>query len=119
MAATLAKTTEGNNLIIWTWTGLANGESGTAVRMHDYADVSIQVEGTFGAAGNLQWQGSNDGTNFRPLNDSASSLLNIAAAGIEAVLECVLYMRPKVTAGDGTTLLNVTLVGRRIRDLKG
>ena len=103
---------------VWkvTWTGLANGEFGEAVRLPEHADRSFQVTGTFGAGGSVAVEGSNDGgTNYAALRDPSSTTIAITAAGIKAVLEFTQLIRPRVTAGDGTTALTVTAVFRRTR----
>lgn len=85
-------------------------------RWADYADRSVQVLGTFGAGGNLRIQGSNDdGTTYAVLTDPQGNALNIAAAKVEAITEVPLWTRPFVTAGDGTTDLDVVIVCRRAR----
>ncbi len=81
----------------------------------DYADRTVQVTGTFGAAGNLRVQGSNDLAIYAALTDPQGNDLNIAAAKIEQIMEIALLMRPLVTAGDGTTDLDVSVVCRRSR----
>lgn len=88
-------------------------------RWADYADRSVQVSGTFGVGGNLRVQGSNDGgSTYAALSDPQGNALNIAAAKIESITEATLLTQPKVTAGDGTTNLNVTIVCRRARSAK-
>ncbi|CAB4165266.1 hypothetical protein UFOVP821_32 [uncultured Caudovirales phage] len=96
-----------------TWSGLLNGDDGAPVELPTHADRSVQVTGTFGASGNVNIEGSNDGTNYATLSTPASVALAITAAGIKAVLELPRYIRPRVTAGDGTTALVVTLLLRR------
>lgn len=82
----------------------------------DYADRTVQVTGTFGAAGNLRVQGSNDdGTTYAALSDAQGNALDIGAAKIELIAEAALLTRPFVTAGDGTTDLDVSIVCRRAR----
>lgn len=98
--------------LIYSWV-LANGDTGAPVEMPAFADRSIQVVGTFGSGGNLRIQGSNDGTNYATLTDPQGNDLNITAAKIEQVTEVVRYIRPNVTAGDGTTNLTVILLVRR------
>lgn len=98
--------------VIYTWV-LANGDTGNPIEMPSFADRSIQVVGTFGAGGNLRIQGSNDGTNYATLTDPQGNDLNITAAKIEQVTEVVRWIRPNVTAGDGTTNLTVILLVRR------
>lgn len=91
------------------WSGLLNGDDGTPVELHEFSDRSIQVTGTFGAAGNVKIEGSNDGTNYVVLTDPQGNALDVAAAKIEAVSEMTRFIRPRVSAGDGTTSLVVTL----------
>lgn len=80
-----------------------------------WADRSVQVTGTFGAGGNLRWEGTNDGTNYVALTDPQGNALDFTTAKIEAVTEVCALARPRVTAGDGTTSLTVTLVARNAR----
>lgn len=96
-----------------TWTGILNGDSGEPVAMPGSADRSAQVTGTFGAGGSLRIEGSNDGTNYYALNDPQGSALNITAAGIKGIIEATRFIRPRATAGDGTTSLTVTMLLRR------
>jgi len=77
------------------------------------ADRSVQVTGTFGAGGNLRIEGSNDGTNYSALTDPQGNALDFTATKIEGVLELTRYIRPRATAGDGTTSLTVTMILRR------
>lgn len=96
-----------------TWEGLLNGDDGNALQWAEYADRSVQVIGTFGAGGTLSIQGSNDGTNWEIINDPQGNVLTFTAAKIEAVMELTRYVRPIVTAGDGTTDLDVILCMRK------
>jgi hypothetical protein len=95
------------------WTGLLNTDTGDRVEMPGSADRTVQVDGTFGAGGTLRWEGTNDGTTYYPLNDPQGNVLDFTVAKIEQVLEITRYMRPRVTAGDGTTNLAVTILLRR------
>jgi hypothetical protein len=96
------------------WTPLTTTDDvGRAVKMAGSADRSVQVDGTFGAGGTLRIEGSNDGVSFYVLTDPQGNALDFIAAGIEAVSEPVRFIRPRVTAGDGTTSLSVTMLLRR------
>jgi len=99
------------------WTGLLNGDDGEPLEMPGSSDRSVQVTGTYGAGGNLRMEGSNDGTNYAPLADPQGTDLDIVAADkqIEQILELTRFIRPRVTAGDGTTTLVVTMLVRRNR----
>jgi hypothetical protein len=94
-----------------TWAALTNTTSdvGAAVELPYAKKLTVQVFGTFGTGGNLRFQGSNDGTNWHPLNDVTGTHINLTAAGIEAAVELPRYVRPIVTAGDGTTSLTCIL----------
>lgn len=96
-----------------TWSSLANGDVGSALEMPGSPDRSIQVVGTFGSGGNLRIQGSNDGSNWSTLTDPQGNDINLTASKIEQIMEVVRYMRPNVTAGDGTTNLTVSILIRR------
>ena len=99
---------------IVTWTAMANGDTGSPLEMGNFSDRSVQVEGTFGSGGTVRIEGSLDGTNYRILTDPQGNDLEfIAAGGLEAVSELVRYIRPHVTAGDGTTALTVTILAKR------
>lgn len=96
-----------------TWASLANGDTGSALEMPGSPDRSVQVTGTFGSGGNLRIQGSNDGSNWNTLTDPQGNDINLTASKIEKIMEVVRYMRPNVTAGDGTTNLTVSILIRR------
>lgn len=103
----------GGDCVLVTWTALANGDSGTPVSYPGFADVSFQVTGTFGIAGNLRIEGSNDSANYAALTDPQGNALDFIATKIEQVEEVVLRYRPRATAGDGTTALTTTAFFRR------
>lgn len=78
-----------------------------------YSDKSVQVLGTFGAGGTLLIEGSNDGgTTWATLNDANGNALSFGAAKIEQILENVEKIRPRVSAGDGTTDLDVYIIAK-------
>lgn len=106
--------TVGDEVLIFTFANMANGDSGLALERPGSADRSVQVEGTFGSGGNVVIEGSNDGTNYRVLTDPQGNGLNFTSAKIESVMEITRYIRPRVTAGDGTTLLTVSILMRRV-----
>jgi len=97
------------------WSGLLNTDDGAPIGpdWSAFSDRSVQVTGTFGAGGTLVWEGSNDGVNYATLNVPAGTVCSFTAAGLKQVLEGALYMRPRVSAGDGTTTLVVTVFARR------
>ena len=96
-----------------TWSGLLNGDDGSPAQWCDFADRCIQVTGTFGTGGSLTVEGSNDGAVFSALADPQGNALAFTSAKIEQALELPRYVRPRVTAGDGTTNLVCTILMRR------
>jgi hypothetical protein len=99
-----------------TWTGLTQttADDGAPLELPDYADRSIQIQGTLGVGGSLNIEGSNDGTNYVLLTDPQGNNLTITAVGrMEQIQEITRFLRPRVTAGDGTTSFNVTFYGVR------
>lgn len=95
------------------WAACANGDSGDPVSLIQFSDRSVQVSGTLGAGGTMVIEGSNDGTTYYTLNDTFGNPLSITALGLKGIAEIVAYIRPRVTAGDGTTSLVATLICRR------
>ena len=97
------------------WNALANGDDGSSFTLAQYADRSVQIAGTFGASGTLVFEGTIDGTNYNTLNDPQGNALTFTTSKIEAISELVIGIRPKVTAGDGATSLNVSMIVRKPR----
>ncbi|MFO0467337.1 MAG: hypothetical protein ACK5ZS_00090 [bacterium] len=95
------------------WTGLLNGDDGSPIEMPGSSDRSIQFTGTFGTGGTIALEGSNDGVNYVVLTDPQGNNISKTAASIEAVTELTRYIRPRVTAGDGSTNLVATLLVKR------
>lgn len=105
--------TYGQSYLRTTWAGLLNGDDGSPERQVSYADRSVQVKGTFGAGGTVVIEGSNDGgTTYVTLADQAGAALSFTAAGIKQIRDLPGLIRPRVTAGDGTTSLEVNIIAR-------
>jgi hypothetical protein len=105
----------GIDAITITWANLTNGgpDSGQPVQRPALVDRSVQVTGTFGAAGTVVFEGSNDGVNYYTLTNPLGTAISVTAAGITQVTETSAWMRPRITGGDGTTSLTVTVCARR------
>jgi hypothetical protein len=100
------------------WTPLTTTNAdGQAFDTLDFADISLQVLGTFGAGGTLLIEGCNQATptTWATLNDPQGNALSITAAKMEQLLEMPRWLRPRVSAGDGTSSLTVELWARRSR----
>lgn len=97
---------------------LANGEAGDPVDLAAYADRSVQVLGTFGVGGSVRVEGSLlpapiADVDYGTLTDPQGNALDVTSAKIEAVSEASRWLRPRVTAGDGTTALTIVLLAIR------
>jgi hypothetical protein len=103
------------NVEQYQWTGLLNGDDGNPLELYDYADGSIEFSGTFGVGGTIVWQGGNVAGNYYTLTDAQAAAISKTAAAIEQIAEVCRFVRPIVTAGDGTTSLIATLYVRRGR----
>lgn len=95
------------------WTGLLNGDTGSPESGAQLSDKSVQVVGTVGAGGSVSIQGSNDLVNWNILTDPQGNLLTFTTQpALEQIQENPFYIRPIVTAGDGTTNFSVTLISK-------
>ena len=101
--------TYGDDCHVVTWAGLLNGDDGTPIEMGGYGNRSIQFLGTFGAGGNILLEGSNNGAAWFTLYDPQGNLISKAAADLERIDVLARFMRPRVSAGDGTTNLSALM----------
>lgn len=109
-----------NSLTYVTWTGLLNGDDGTAVPGAEWGDRSIYFVGTFGAGGTVILEGTNEEVpaNWVQLADPQGTGISKTANGIEQVLEITRWVRPRVSAGDGTTNITAIMLARRANSLR-
>ena len=101
--------------IQYQWALLANGDTGDWVSAAEWSGKTFQVSGTFGAGGSVSIQGSNDlnPTNAAILSNWQGTALTATAAGFLTARDMPIWVRPIVTAGDGTTSILVTLAAHR------
>jgi hypothetical protein len=102
------------------WTGLLNGDDGKPYVCPHRSDKCVQFKGTFGAGGTIILEGTNDqvfdtlgalqSVTYAQLTDPQGNNISKTAAAIEQVLENPNAIRPRVTAGDGTTALTCTAI---------
>lgn len=95
-------------VVVWTPLTSANNV-GDSFDMSAWSDRTAQVTGTFGSA-TVIMQGSNDGTNWFPLNNLQGTAFSLTQAGAKGIAEVARYMRPSTSGGDGTQSLTVTMV---------
>lgn len=95
------------------WSGMANGDTGQQTELIDYPDRTITFTGTFGVGGSVTVQGSNDGSNWFAMTDPQGNAITKTSASMEMLSEAPRYIRPIVTAGDGTTAIVAQILCRR------
>ena len=96
-----------------TWLDLGQGDSGAAYSGSWISDKSVQVTGNFSAAAACTIEGSNDGgTTWKVLTDFQGNPLIFSAASMEQIAENPVDMRPTISNGDGSTSINVYIVGQ-------
>jgi len=107
----------GDPTIVYQWSNLTfvGSDSGSPLPGMGWSDRSIQVEGTIGAGGTIVIEGSNDGSNWHTLKDPFSVAISFTATGLAQITEISRYVRPRVSAGDGTTSVTITIVLRTQR----
>lgn len=103
-------------LVTWPTLTQTGTDVGAAWEHADYGDRTVQFDGTIGAGGSITLQGSNDGTNWIALTDpQGNAITKTALPALEVVAENTRFVRPAVTAGDGTTSINCRMFARRNR----
>lgn len=114
----------GNDLIILKWEGVANGDTLQPAKVPAYNDKVIAVHGIFGSGGSISLYGSNiesdeavdpttSASSWIPLKDAQGNTMTYTSKDGEAINQNFFMIGGKVTAGDGTTSLTVTLVCKR------
>jgi hypothetical protein len=103
-----------NLVVLVKWVGLTLGDDGAPFAGVHFPDRSVQAAGTFGAGGSVKLEGRlSADLGFVALTDPQGNDIDLASAKIEAVTELVQFIRPRITGGDGTTLINVYLLLKR------
>lgn len=119
--------------IQWTALTFTTLDSGQPAPWAEWADRTFHAWATnfitgvvsvIGAGGNLILEGSNDydpntdvaNATWAPLTSQTGTVLNtVTAVAIVQGTESPLWVRPRISAGDGTTSCNVILCARRIQ----
>lgn len=97
--------------IVW-GPGLLNGDTGAFVSIgRDYWKLTVQAVGTFGAGGTVVLEGSNDGVTTSTLKDVNNASISMTDNTIQRLEGIPGFIRPRVSAGDGTTNLAIYIHG--------
>lgn len=103
-----------DNTVRITYTGLTTADDGEPFQLPEYSDRSVQLTGTLGVGGTMAIEGANDDVpTYQTLTDQNDNNLSLNALKTEQVMQVTLRTRPRPTAGDGTTNLNVIFLCRR------
>ena len=92
------------------WVAMANGDTGAPQSNSTLPLKCFALTGTFGVGGSCRLMGSQDGTTWMAVKDREGNAVVLTAAGSRDVTENPRFMRPEVTAGDGTTALVASLI---------
>lgn len=91
-----------------TWTGLTGSDVGDALVCPNLPDKTVHITGTFNLD-TVIMQGSNDGgTTWTQLTDPQGNNISKTAAGVEAIEENPIAIRPSTSGGTGS--VNVTVI---------
>ena len=101
---------------VYTWPALAAGDDGQPVGTQGSGDRTVVINGTFGAGGTCIVEGTLDMSNWYALRDPTGASLSFTSAGLKAIMENVLAIRPRVTAGDVSTSLKAIIMVRQPRN---
>ncbi|MCK5601935.1 hypothetical protein KAR91_08705 [Candidatus Pacearchaeota archaeon] len=93
-------------------------DRGTPIDVSDFDVESVQFNGTPGVGGTFSAQGSNDKTNWFALTDPQGNAITKTAAALEQVTERCHWIRPFVSAGDGSTDIDATFILRKVRQIQ-
>jgi hypothetical protein len=110
--------TFGDDAIVITWTPLTvTNNYGDPIQMPGSADRSIQITGALGTLGAVTMYGSNvvdpdlsDDDDWFILDDAKGNPIVLDSLRGEEIVILPLWIRPKITAGDGSTALAARLV---------
>lgn len=101
---------------LFAWNSLGNGDTGQPLTYPDYGgDMTVAFTGAWGSGGSVSLEGSNDGTNWSVLTNPQGAAITKTSPGVTLVAAGPQFVRPHVTAGDGTTEILCTALVRKIR----
>lgn len=98
-----------------TWAAFNSGDTIVAYDgASEYADRSVEVSGTFNS-GTVVLQGSNSGSGYYTLRDTASTALSFTTADLREVLEYVYSLKPSVSGDGGSGSITVVVLAKRTK----
>lgn len=124
IAPTITTIANDGSVISVSWASLTTtNNEGTPISAVEFADRSVTFHGIFGVGGTIKLQGSNLADNtvsagYFDLTDPQGNAISKTSGALEALTEIVRWVKPVVTAGDGTTSLTATLILRRANTMR-
>lgn len=105
------------------WEDLAMGDTGQPLELSGHADKTLQAWGVYGSGGSIVIEGSLDprvvtdpnNAVWFTFNDTLGVSMSRSANFGDVLLPNARWMRPRISGGDGTTLINVGLACRIVR----
>lgn len=101
------------NAVMVTWTPLILNDTGVWWPASNFQLAAFQAFGDFGAGGTMLLEWSNDGVHAATADDAFGDAVSLSAAGVRVFGQSPLWIRPNVSAGDGTTSLTAMAFLRR------
>ncbi len=106
------------SVITYSWTMVTSGDTGAPMPFAQWSDRSVQLNGTWGGSGGtITLEVSNDGTNYETANDAQTNPISKTANAFEQIVEGSLWIRPRVSVADVTSVV-VTLMARRQQPMR-
>ena len=107
----------GNEAFIYTWTALTTTDNyGSPTKLPGWSDRCVQMNGALGTGGQVTMYGSNvvspnlaNDDDWFILNDAQGNALTLDTLRGEQIIEVPLWIRPKISGGNGATDLNIHL----------
>lgn len=101
---------------VFEWVDMELNDTGQPLVRPSMADVCVQLTGVLSTGGACQVQGAlNPGTPiWQPLEDAHENILTMLSLKIEQILQSPFQIRPEITAGDGSTVLTLTIKLKRV-----
>lgn len=107
---TTGRENEGVGLV--KWAGLALNDTGKPFIFPRHTDRTVSCKGTYGVGGTCVIEGDLEipPTSYAAVNDPQGNPIIFTVYKNKAILENATNIRPRVSAGDGTTSLDVYLL---------
>ena len=119
LAVSLQDISGDGSVMLATWNALdATNNVGNAINFAQWADRSVQMNGTFNSA-TVVWQGSNDGgVTWTTLTNPQGTAISHNAAAMDAVTEVCQLARPNSSGGGAAQSVIVAAVLRRANPMR-